>query len=266
LAGLPIINGIEGCAMTASTAPSKTKSMNPRQDPYGKVIAVGVNLTPSKSPYSLLAQRDVRGVLLIIAIVLVFMTIGLSVLLFERTRGRTARISPSVERVSAAVGLREVADMDAISAAVSFAMAAETFEKSTLNESVLALRPMVHPSFYPRVSEELTKRIDQSLPEFGRVGKPIAWKVFGRNQGIVTVIVYMHIREHITNRNRISDDSKEPTIIIGDTVERVAMVNVVPQSKTDENPIGVGIYGYVVGTVADYTSNGGYAFWTHEAK
>jgi len=218
----------------------------------------GVNITPSSNPYPLTGQRVVRGLLLLLLLGLAVTTIILVMYLGSAIAGREARVAPSIARADGGELVPEVSDIDAISFAYRFIATAENWTFSTVKDQPTKLRTRMHPSIFQTFDEKYKETAHTAQQFFqSHSAVPIAGIVGSRDNGVIRVAVKFDVLE-LTGREgkrEVSADS-----------DKIAIVGIIQDAKTDENPEGLLVASYVIGNASEWLKARKPKFWKDEGR
>lgn len=216
-------------------------------------IMPGCNITPSNHPYPLTGQRVVRGLLLLVLLAMAVTTMVLMVWLGTAIAGRPARIAPAIARADGGHLVLGVADLDALSFASRFVAIAENWSAGTVADQPAKLRNRLHPTLYQTFDDNY-KKIAATAQQFSQshAAVPIAGIIGGRDNGVIRMAIKFDVIE-LTGK----DGKREVTADSG----KLAIISIVEDTKTDDNPDGLLVATYVIGTVNEWLKAGKPKFW-----
>jgi hypothetical protein len=220
-------------------------------------IMPGINITSSENPFPVTGQRVVRGVLLLVLISMSIATLMLVIWLGIAISGREARIAPAIARADGGELVPEVTNTDAISFAYRFVATAENWSFATVKSQPTKLRAQMHPTLFQTFDDKY-KETARTAEQFSqsRSAVPIAGIVGSRENGVIRVAVKFDVLE-LTGR------ATQERKVTADT-DRIAIVGIVQDVKSDENPDGLLVASYVLGSAADWLKARKPKFWKDE--
>ena len=219
----------------------------------------GINITSSDNPFPVSGQRVVRGVLLLVLIAMSVATLCLVIWLGIAISGREARIAPAIARADGGDLVSAVSNVDALSFAYRFISTAENWSFTTVKEQPAKLRMRLHPSLFQTFDDKYKETARTAASFFqSRSAVPIAGIVGSRDNGLIRVAVKFDVLE-LTGRT--SQERK----VTADT-DRIAIIGIIQDTKTEENPDGLLVSSYVLGSAAEWLKARKPKFWKDEGR
>ncbi|MCX8013013.1 MAG: hypothetical protein N3A02_01825 [Rectinema sp.] len=209
-------------------------------------------------PYPLIGQRIIRGVLLMVATALSITCIVLVVLLILRVNARIARVVPGVDVASGSLVVNQASEHERLAFAQMYTTVAETWSHLTLDDVFPKLRTYTAPVLHSQLEEQYAalKNQYQNLTQY-RTAIPIAAAIGGYAEGVYTIGVAFRLIEEVGEEDRKK---------ISATTLKIALLSVVDDIRTSDNPHGMLVIEYTVGTADAWLSAGFPDFWSKPKK
>ncbi|HYE08261.1 MAG TPA: hypothetical protein VEL07_22295 [Planctomycetota bacterium] len=187
---------------------------------------------PSNAPLPLAAQRDFRGVIVLVILGLILVGIALCVLLINRVSGRTIHYAPTAARIGSTSAAREATDWEAINLANLLVARMESWTPATVAQIWASVLPFLHPSLHEKIKSTYANLGTQATAYWQhRVAIPLGASIGGRTAGIITVAVFYDSIE-LTGRDAQSRR-------LGPVLQKAAFLQFAADATAKENPLGL---------------------------
>lgn len=211
-------------------------------------------VVPSSAADPIAAQRDFRGWIVLVIIVLVLIGVALSYALVAKVSNRQVIYAPQAQRIGAA-NLREPTE-DEIKVTLQIITARmATWSPGSVKTVFQNVLPYLHPTLHATTKETYEKLAQQAEYLWShRAAIPIGVASAGRDvSGVRTYAVFFDLVE-MTGK-----DEKDRKFI--GVSQKAVYVKVVLDTPTDGNPLGIVVVHFKVYTEEEWIQAGFPAMW-----
>lgn len=197
-----------------------------------------VAVIPSKAPLPIAAQRDFRGYILLVILVLLIIALALMIGIFNKVKGRTIIFAPTAERVGVVSASREPTGWEVQQQATYVMMQLENWSPASVQLVWEKMVPYLHSSLHEKMKrdyEALSKTAENLWSH--RISLPLGVALTDSTAGTITAAVFYDSIE-MTGRK---DAERKLTAVS----QKAVLIQFVYDTPTKDNPSGLLVMQYL---------------------